>query len=132
MGKPTLNRKLVSGAELDDGILSGLVLLYNTALTAYGYKGGNVMIEHRATPPTISHDGVSNLDELEVSDPIRDMAIKVVKQASKRTNETAGDGTTLSAILAYHLYIHSKLRIDNGENPQDVSKSILDLSLIHI
>ena len=82
MGKPTLNRKCVTGKELEDGIQKGLDTLYGVALTAYGCKGGNVMIEHRASAPTISHDGVSNLEELEVEDAIQDMAIKVVKQSN--------------------------------------------------
>lgn len=124
MGKPTLNRRIVSGEELNEGIERGMDKLHETALTAYGCKGGNVMIEHRATAPTISHDGVSNLDELEVSDPIEDMTIKVVKQASKRTNETAGDGTTLSAILSYHLYRWASRKINDGENPSDIAKAI--------
>lgn len=124
MGKPTLNRKCITGEELDSGISSGIQILYNVAKTAYGCKGGNVMIEHRATAPTISHDGVSNLEELEVEDAIQDMAIKVVKQSSRRTNETAGDGTTLSAILSYHLYQWAKEQIDNGASRVEVAKKI--------
>lgn len=124
MGKPTLNRSIITGDDLSNGIQSGMDKLYSVALTAYGCKGGNVMLEHRATPPTISHDGVSNLDELEVADPVEDMAIKVVKQASKRTNETAGDGTTLSAILSYHLYNWATSKIKAGESAIDISKQI--------
>jgi chaperonin GroEL len=126
MGKPTLNRKCITGKKLDRGISAGIQTLYNVAKTAYGCKGGNVMIEHRATAPTISHDGVSNLEELEVEDAIQDMAIKVVKQSSRRTNETAGDGTTLSAILSYHLYQWAKEQIDNGASRVEVAKQIED------
>ena len=126
MGKPTLNRACITGDELDKGIGLGIRTLYEVAKTAYGCKGGNVMIEHRATSPTISHDGVSNLEELEVEDAIQDMAIKVVKQSSKRTNETAGDGTTLSAILSYHLYLWAKKKIDNGASRVEVAKQIED------
>ena len=126
MGKPTLNRKCITGKKLDRGITAGIQTLYNVAKTAYGCKGGNVMIEHRATAPTISHDGVSNLEELEVEDAIQDMAIKVVKQSSRRTNETAGDGTTLSAILSYHLYQWAKVQIDNGASRVEVAKQIED------
>lgn len=124
MGKPTLNRVCITGKELDDGINQGINTLYLVAKTAYGVKGGNVMLEHRATAPTISHDGVSNLEELEVEDAIQDMAIKVVKQASKRTNETAGDGTTLSAILSYHLYNWAKTQIEAGASRVEVAKQI--------
>lgn len=126
MGKPTLNRACITGAELDKGIREGVRTLYEVAKTAYGCKGGNVMIEHRATAPTISHDGVSNLEELEVEDAIQDMAIKVVKQSSKRTNETAGDGTTLSAILSYHLYKWAMDKIKAGASKVEVAKQIED------
>jgi chaperonin GroEL len=124
MGKPTLNRKCITGKKLERGISSGIHTLYEVAKTAYGSKGGNVMIEHRATAPLISHDGVSNLEELEVNDAVQDMTIKVVKQASKRTNETAGDGTTLSAILSSHLYWWAKKKIEEGEKPVDVARQI--------
>lgn len=124
MGKPTINRKIVGGKTLDKGISSGINILYGVAKTAYGCQGGNVMIEHRATAPTISHDGVSNLEELEVKDPIADMTIKVVKQSSRRTNETAGDGTTLSAILSSHLYWWAKSKIDAGESRIKVAREI--------
>lgn len=126
MGKPSLNRACITGEELDKGIEQGIKTLYEVAKTAYGCKGGNVMIEHRASAPTISHDGVSNLEELEVEDAIQDMAIKVVKQSSRRTNETAGDGTTLSAILSYHLYQWAKKQIDNGASRVEVAKQIED------
>lgn len=124
MGKPTLNRNLVTGDTLERGISQGLDKLYTVALTAYGVNGGNVMLERRASAPTISHDGVSNLEELEVTDAVQDMAIKVVKQASQRTNETAGDGTTLSAILSYHLYQWAKDKIAQGNSPVAVAKGI--------
>lgn len=124
MGKPTLNRGIVRGDELQEGISKGIDTLYTVAYTAYGVNGGNVAIERRASAPTISHDGVSNLEELEVEDPIADMTIKVVKQASQRTNETAGDGTTLSAILSSHLYYWAKNKIAAGESPISVSKEI--------
>ena len=126
MGKPALNRKCITGEELDKGIARGIETLYEVAKTAYGCNGGNVMIEHRATAPTISHDGVSNLEELEVEDAIQDMAIKVVKQSSKRTNETAGDGTTLSAILSCHLYWWAYSKILAGESRVEVAKQIED------
>lgn len=126
MGKPSLNRKIVRDNALRLGIEEGVDLIHLVAKTAYGCKGGNVMIEHRASAPTISHDGVSNLEELEVADPIADMAIKVIKQSSRRTNETAGDGTTLSAILSVAVYKWATEKIKNGEDKVSVAKQIED------
>ena len=124
MGKPTLNRIIIDGDELRAKIDSGIKKLYGVALAAYGCQSGNVLIERRASTPTISHDGVTNISELEVSDPIEDVTIKVIKQAAKRTNETAGDGTTLSTILSYHLYQWAKHKIDSGIPTREVVKMI--------
>lgn len=124
MGKSTYNRMIMTGEDLRDGIDRGMSVIYDVARTAYGVRSGNVMIENRADAPTISHDGVTNIDVLERSDPIEDMTVGVVKQASQRTNKTAGDGTTLSAILSYHLYKQAKLLIDNGKTPMDAANQI--------
>lgn len=124
MGKPTLNRVIIDGDELRTKVDSGIKKLYGVALAAYGCQSGNVLIERRASTPIISHDGVTNISELEVSDPIEDVTIKVIKQAAKRTNETAGDGTTLSTILSYHLYQWAKHKIDSGIPAREVVKMI--------
>lgn len=124
MGKPTYNRLIMTGEDLRDGIDRGMGVIYDVARTAYGVRSGNVMIENRADAPTISHDGVSNIAVLERSDPIEDMTIGVVKQASERTNKTAGDGTTLSAILSYWLYTQSKVLIESGKSPMVVAENI--------
>lgn len=125
MSKPTYNRCIMTGEDLRDGIARGMAVIYDVARTAYGVRSGNVMIENRADAPTISHDGVSNIDVLERSDPIEDMTVAVVKQASQRTNKTAGDGTTLSAILAYHLYKQTKVAMDkNHKSPMIMAENI--------
>lgn len=126
MGKPTYNRLIMTGEDLRKGIDDGMEIIYDVARTAYGVRSGNVMIENRADAPTISHDGVSNIAVLERSDPIEDMTIAVVKQASERTNKTAGDGTTLSAILSYHLYHQAKILIESGGSPMIIAKNIED------
>ena len=108
MGQKLYVREIVKGKELREGITNGVTKAFVVAQTAYGAASGNVMIENRADVPTISHDGVTNIATLEAGDPIEDMAISVIKQASKRTNDTAGDGTTLSAVLAYHLYTYAE------------------------
>ena len=104
MGKPTYNRNIVTGSALKNGIDNSIEKMEDIALSAYGVQSGNVMIENRADPPTISHDGVTNIGVLEVSDPIEDMTIATIKQAAERTNKTAGDGTTLTTILSCELY----------------------------
>lgn len=114
MGEKLYVREIVDDKKLRDGITRGVTKVFKVAQTAYGAASGNVMIENRADVPTISHDGVTNIATLEAEDAIEDMAISVIKQASKRTNDTAGDGTTLSAVLAYHLYMFAEKTLIKG------------------
>ena len=129
MGEKLYVREIVDDKKLRDGITRGVTKVFKVAQTAYGAASGNVMIENRADVPTISHDGVTNIATLEAEDPIEDMAISVIKQASKRTNDTAGDGTTLSAVLAYHLYMFAEKTLieDNGMSRAAAAKFIRGL-----
>lgn len=126
MSKPTYNRRIVTGEELKAGIQNGIKSIYAVAKAAYGVSSGNVFIENRADAPTISHDGVTNIDVLERSAPIEDMTVATIKQASQRTNKTAGDGTTLSAMLSCHLYKWAQKKIDSGMSERQVSDIIKD------
>lgn len=130
MGKPTYNRNIVTGSALKNGIDNAIAKIEGIALSAYGIQSGNVMIENRADPPTISHDGVTNIGVLEVSDPIEDMTIATIKQAAERTNKTAGDGTTLTTILSCELYKWAKEKMEkDGLSPLATSKLIEEAML---
>lgn len=125
MGKPTYNRKIITGKNLSSGIQKAVDDILQIALSAYGVQSGNVMIENRADPPTISHDGVTNIGVVEVSDPIQDMTIATIKQAAERTNKTAGDGTTLTTILSCELYKWAVAQMESEKiSPLQMSKKI--------
>lgn len=125
MGKPSYIREAVSGDKLKESIASAVEMIEDIALSAYGVKSGNVMIENRADPPTISHDGVTNIGVVEVSDPVEDMAIATIKQAAERTNKTAGDGTTLTTILSCELYKWAVKQMEKDKiSPLDMAKKI--------
>ena len=83
MGHQLYTREIVEGDKLREGITRGVVKVFNVASAAYGAASGNVIIENRADAPTISHDGVTNINTLEVDDAVEDIAISVIKQASK-------------------------------------------------
>lgn len=125
MGKPTYNRLVTTGDELYTQINKGIETIKEVAVAAYGVKSGNVIIENRADPPTISHDGVTNIGAIEVSDSIEDLTISTIKQASERTNHTAGDGTTLTTILSCELYKWAKeYMAENNLSPLEMAKYI--------
>lgn len=42
-------------------------------------------------------------DQVELEDPVENIGAKLVRQASAKTNDLAGDGTTTSVVLAQGL-----------------------------
>lgn len=119
-------REIVSGDELLDAKIAGAKKVDQVASAAYGAAGGNVMIERNFGAPIISRDGVSNLNQLHVQDPVENMTIQAIVQSSQRTNQNAGDGTTATAILASRLVEEGIKRVKAGENEMKVSRDIQD------
>lgn len=122
-------RKVVYGQEYEDAKLRGSNLSKLVAKAAYGVGAGNVMIERNFGAPITSRDGVSNLEQLHVSDPVENMVIQTIVSASQRTNQHAGDGTTATAILASDLYIQGiKDMTSSKKSPIQTSNQILETS----
>jgi chaperonin GroEL len=90
---------------------------------------GNVLLEQNYGEPLLSRDGVTNIRRLYVSDPVENMAIRSVVQASNQSNKKAGDGTTAVIILAYYLYKEARKLIAAGYNRMGVGRLLEDTGL---
>ena len=51
-------------------------------------------------PPTVTKDGVTVAEEIELKDKTENMGAKLVKEAASKTSDAAGDGTTTATVLA--------------------------------
>jgi len=65
-----------------------------------GPKGRNVVLESKFGSPKIVNDGVTVAKEVELEDPVENIGAKLVRQASQKTNDQAGDGTTSATVLS--------------------------------
>lgn len=118
------DKKVVFGSDLQNRIEQGVEQIYEVAKAAYGPKAGNVVIEQPYGDPLVSHDGVTNVDRIVLTDPIENQAAAIVKQASKKSNKKVGDGTTGVVILAYHLYKEARKLIAGGHNQMEVARKL--------
>lgn len=116
-----LSRTVIFEEELQSKIASGLEKAYLVAKAAYGPAAGNVLLEQNYGDPLLSRDGVTNIRRLYVEDPVENMAIRSVVQASNQSNKKAGDGTTAVIILAYYLYKEARKLIAAGYNRMEVA-----------
>jgi chaperonin GroEL len=121
-----LVKDVIFGDELHAKIASGFLKTYNVAKESYGPNAGNALIEYPYGDPLISRDGVTNVQKLNFEDAIENATKQIVTQASKHNDQTVGDGTTASVILAYHLYTFGRKLVAAGANQMVVSKQIIE------
>ena len=111
--------------EMNEKLLSGITKLYKAVSCTLGPNGRNVIISKDNGKPYITNDGVTIASSIELDDEIENIAVNLIKEAAKKTNETVGDGTTTTIILTYELYKRGLELIENGINPTILNESLL-------
>jgi chaperonin GroEL len=94
-------KQMKYGAEARKELLEGVKQLADAVSTTLGPKGRNVALDKKWGAPSVIHDGVSVAKEIELKDPFQNMGAQLVKEASSKTADVAGDGTTTAAVLTY-------------------------------
>lgn len=89
-----------------------------------GPKGRNVVLENKYGSPRIVNDGVTVAREVDLEDSVEDAGAKLVRQASSKTNDVAGDGTTTATILSSALIAEGVRVVGAGTNPVPVARGL--------
>ena len=123
-------KKILYDAEARAAVLGGAKELYDAVKVTMGPKGRNVVIQKSYGAPTISHDGVTVAKAVDIeikkdgSNLGYNVGSELIKQAASKTNDTVGDGTTTSTVLAYHILDEANKMIAAGHNPMDLKKGL--------
>ena len=107
-------RKLKAGADK----------LANAVKVTLGPKGRNVILDKSYGSPIITNDGVSIAKEIELEDKAENLGAQIVKEASEKTNDMAGDGTTTACVLAQILISEGLKNVTAGANPLAIKRGI--------
>src|ERR1700754_180047 len=110
-------------------VLAGAEMLYDAVKVTYGPKGRNVMIAKGYGGPTVTHDGVTVAEAVDLpEDDDETLGYKVgaelIKQAASKLNKVAGDGTTTVTVLTYNILKEANRLIAAGHNPMELRKGI--------
>jgi len=115
---------IVFGEEARRGLERGMNLLADTVKVTLGPKGRNVVLGTQWGAPTITNDGVSIANDIELDDPYEKMGAQLVKEAAKKTDEVAGDGTTTATVLAQALVREGFRNVAAGASPIALKRGI--------
>lgn len=110
-------------------VLGGAKALYDAVKVTYGPKGNNVVIAKGFGGPTVTHDGVTVAESVELPDVDDEtlgykVGAELIKQAATKLNKVAGDGTTTVTVLTYHILKEANRLIAAGHNPQELRRGI--------
>ena len=89
-----------------------------------GPKGRNVVLETKFGSPKIVNDGVTVAKEVELEDPVENIGAKLVRQASQKTNDQAGDGTTSATVLSAAMITEGMKIVMAGTNPVQLTRGM--------
>lgn len=103
---------------------AGVDKLANAVKVTLGPKGRNVAIEKSYGVPHITKDGVSIAKEIELEDRIENLGAKILIEASSKTADAAGDGTTTAVVLAQSILSEGFKNVAAGANPMEIRRGI--------
>lgn len=117
-------KKTVTGNELYECVEKALELLCGTVSKTLGPKGRNAIIDHSLFSPFITNDGVTIARNIESEDERVNTILTLAKEASIKTDETVGDGTTTTLVLLESIFKKGLEKIRLGVNPNMLKKEL--------
>src|SRR5687767_9619651 len=97
-------KELAFDTDARKALLAGVEKLSSAVKSTLGPRGRNAVLDKSWGGPTVTKDGVTVAEEIELRDKVENMGAQLVKQAASKTSEDAGDGTTTATVLAEALF----------------------------
>ncbi len=97
-------KELAFDTDARKALLAGVEKLAAAVKSTLGPRGRSAVLDKSWGGPTVTKDGVTVAEEIELRDKVQNMGAQLVKQAASKTSEDAGDGTTTATVLAEALF----------------------------
>ncbi len=108
-------------------LATGVHMLAQAVRGTLGPKARLVILDRPIGRPSVSNDGITIANEIELVDRFENLGVQLAREAAFQTNEVAGDGTTTSILLADALIQQAQIALDRGANPVDYTRHLDNL-----
>ena len=106
-------------------MLKGMGVLAKAVGSTLGPKGQCVVIDDYADDkPLVTKDGVTVAKNIQLKDKFENLGVQLLKEASVRTVDGVGDGTTTTVVLAYAMVQAATELINKGYNSIQIKNEI--------
>tara|TARA_R110002012_G_scaffold25423_1_gene84266 strand:- start:727 stop:2322 length:1596 start_codon:yes stop_codon:yes gene_type:complete len=108
------------------GLISGITQMSQAVKSTLGPSGHTVLIEspNHTHGITVTKDGVTVAKAVDLMDPVENLAVRMMKEASDRTAAEAGDGTTTAIVLTEAL-VHAGMEFIGDNNKTEVLRNLV-------
>jgi chaperonin GroEL len=97
-------KQLAYEQDARQSLRKGVEKLASAVKATLGPRGRNAVIDKGWGGPTVTKDGVTVAEEVELIDKYENLGAQLVKEAASKTSEVAGDGTTTATVLAQAIF----------------------------
>ena len=110
-------------------VLTGAKALYDAVKVTMGPKGRNVVIGKSYGGPSVTHDGVTVAEAMDLPESDDEtlgykVGAELIKQAASKMNKAAGDGTTTVTVLTYEILKEANRLIAAGHDPMELRRGV--------
>ena len=97
-------KKLAFESDARSNLLAGVEKLATAVRSTLGPKGRNAILDKGWGGPTVTKDGVTVAEEIDLVDKRENLGAKLVREAASKTSKIAGDGTTTATVLTEAMF----------------------------
>jgi len=117
-------KQMAFDTDARSALKDGVVKLARAVKSTLGPRGRNAVLQKSWGSPTVTKDGVTVAEEIELKDKYENLAVQMVKQAASKTSDVAGDGTTTATLLAEELFLQGLKNVMAGANPAELTRGM--------
>lgn len=117
-------KEIIFEEEARNALKSGIDQLADVVAITLGPRGRNVGLDTSWGSPTITSDGNSIANDVELKDPFVNMGVAMGKEVAAKIKEKSGDGTTTGIVLLRALVQGGVKNIASGANPIAIKRGM--------
>ncbi len=110
-------KEIINNEKAQQALLRGIDQVADAVRLTLGPKGRNVILEKKWGAPVVTNDGVAIAKEVELPNSFENMGAQLIKEAATKTNDSTGDGTTTSTVLAQSIVRNGMRNVAAGADP---------------
>lgn len=124
-----MNKELQFNKDARSSMLTGMEVLAKAVGSTLGPKGKCVIIDDAIDgKPLITKDGVTVAKSIQLKDKFQNLGVQLLREASTRSWELSGDGTTSSVVIAYAMIKEAQKLIESGYSPIQIRNGVKDIA----